>query len=243
MDAPASSSSAYDGWTPLNRPAELERLRGSSALAGHLIYSTLRAAPGGLERYDLLLAPDGATLLARVVLGPHCCGHPGIVHGGALAAVLDDAFGSLFFHAGVGSGFTANLSVDYVRPTPAGAALELTARRVRVEPSSSGRSTKVFMSAELRGAAGGADADAVFCRATALFIAKAAAPNALRDTVLAATAAAAATLAGGESAGAGAEAGADAGGGASGGAGASADAGASAGAGAGASAGAASETA
>ena len=41
------------------------------------------------------------------------CGHPTIIHGGALAAIFDDSFGALFFASRIGNGFTANLSVDY----------------------------------------------------------------------------------------------------------------------------------
>jgi len=192
----AATRGALPGERALNGPSILALLRaphgllsGLGLLEGHLLYATLRAAPGGLEQYDLLLAPDGASLRCLAVLGARACGHPRVVHGGALAAVLDDAFGALFLHCGAGSGFTANLSVDYVRPVPAGAQLEIRVRLVRAEPSSSGRSTKVYMEATVfergradaaggagdAGGAGGADGVApgkVFARSTALFIAK-----------------------------------------------------------------------
>ena len=168
----SSSTAAAASWRPLNRPAELERVRGSAALEGHLLYASLRSAAGALEQYDLLLAPDGRSLRCLAVLGARACGHPSIVHGGALAALLDDAFGTLVLHCGVGSGFTANLSVDYTKPVPAGARLEISVRVVRTEPSKSGRSDKVFLEAAVRGAPGGAHAETVFARSTALFIAK-----------------------------------------------------------------------
>ena len=187
--AAAAGAAPAAAWRPLNRPAELEQLRGSAALEGHLLYASLRGAAGGLEQYDLTLSPDGARLRALVTLGDRTCGHPSIVHGGALAAVLDDAFGTLFMHSGVGSGFTANLSVDYVRPVPARLPLELAVERLRIEPSKSGASLKVFLRAVVRGAPGGADAETVFARSTALFVAKPSAPSALLDVVVGAAAA------------------------------------------------------
>ena len=54
---------------------------------------------------------------------PHtlaACGHPSIVHGGAIASVLDDTFGVLFFASRLGNGFTANLNVNYRKPLAAG---------------------------------------------------------------------------------------------------------------------------
>ena len=189
--APSSSSSsssstfvagALAGERSLNSPSILSLLRSPHGLLsrlglldGHFIYASLRAAPAALEQYDLLLAPDGRSLRCLAVLGARACGHPSIVHGGALAALLDDAFGTLFLHCGAGAGFTANLSVDYVRPVPAGARLEIAVRVVRSEPSKSGRSDKVFMEAtvaERRADAEGSAPGVVFARSTALFVAK-----------------------------------------------------------------------
>ena len=144
-------------------------------LDGHFIYASLRTAPAALEQYDLMLAPDGRSMRVLAVLGARACGHPSTVHGGALAAVLDDAFGTLFLHSGAGAGFTANLSVDYVKPVPAGARLEIAVRVVRTEPSKSGRSDKVYMEAvvaERRADAEGSAPGAVYARSTALFVAK-----------------------------------------------------------------------
>jgi acyl-coenzyme A thioesterase PaaI-like protein len=190
--SPSPVAGALPGERLLNGPQFLAMLRAPDGLLsrlglleGHFVYSSLRRGPAApLEQYDLLLAPDGASLRALVVLGARACGHPRLVHGGALAAVLDDAYGTLFMHCGLGSGFTANLSVDYVRPVPAGARLEVLVRVDRVERSSSGRSNKVFMEATVterredgEGGAAGADAvapgkDRVFARSSALFVAK-----------------------------------------------------------------------
>ena len=166
--APAAPAPPAGEWRPIRtQPRELRSL-----------LSTLALADQALLRYELRISPDATRLRALVTLGERACGHPGIVHGGALAAVLDDAFGALFFHSGVGSGFTANLNVDYVRPVPAGTELSLELERVRVEPSKSGASRKVFMQARVAAAA---DEREVFTRATALFIAKDHAPGALLE--------------------------------------------------------------
>ena len=56
-------------------------------------------------------------------LGRRVCGHPGIVHGGVSALILDEMFGQAYWAAFAkerGPGFTANLSVDYKAPAPAG---------------------------------------------------------------------------------------------------------------------------
>lgn len=98
----------------------------------HLLHSAL-SGDDKLERYDLALAPDARSLRAIVRLGDQACGHPRIVHGGAIASILDDAFGVLFYAAKVGNGFTANLHVDYRKPLPAGTDVHVFTRIDRVE--------------------------------------------------------------------------------------------------------------
>lgn len=101
--------------------------------------------------------------MVDVRFGDHMSGHSGLAHGGAIAAVFDDSLGALFFSACKTTGFTANLSVDYRKPTPIGKDLHLRAWVERIE----GR--KVFLRAVLEGAEDGA----VHAEATALFIKKA----------------------------------------------------------------------
>ncbi|KAJ1973945.1 hypothetical protein H4R35_003854 [Dimargaris xerosporica] len=53
-------------------------------------------------------------------LGRSLCGHDGIVHGGLLATIFDEAFARIAFSFLPGHiGFTANLNVDYRLPVPA----------------------------------------------------------------------------------------------------------------------------
>lgn len=100
------------------------------------------------------------------------CGHPAIIHGGALATVFDDAFGTLCIASRFGKGFAANLSVDYRRPVPAGSNLTLDATIDRVDVSRSG-SKKIFFKGVLRGR----DTITLYSEATALFIIKHVSPS------------------------------------------------------------------
>jgi acyl-coenzyme A thioesterase PaaI-like protein len=107
---------------------------------------------------------DGDEAVARVELGPAFEGAPGRSHGGIVAAIFDDVLGYLltFTHT---PGFTGELTVRYLAPTPIGQPLEFRSRVVRRE----GR--KLFCEAEARVA--GSDGDLV-ATAHAVFIAIAA---------------------------------------------------------------------
>lgn len=76
----------------------------------------------------------GKSLVSVVYVGEDLCGHPGLVHGGFLATMLDEGlawccFGALPHKIGV----TANLNINYRKPTPAGSFLVLRAETTRVE--------------------------------------------------------------------------------------------------------------
>lgn len=80
------------------------------------------------------LEGEGKSLVSVTYVGEDLCGHPGIVHGGYLATMLDEGlarccFGALPHNIAV----TANLNVDYRKPTPAGSFLVLRAQTVKVE--------------------------------------------------------------------------------------------------------------
>jgi acyl-coenzyme A thioesterase PaaI-like protein len=51
-------------------------------------------------------------------------GPPGFVHGGASAAVMDEAMGLAVFHSGY-KAVTANLSIDYRKPIPLGKTVKI----------------------------------------------------------------------------------------------------------------------
>jgi acyl-coenzyme A thioesterase PaaI-like protein len=102
---------------------------------------------------------DGGDAVAEVELGPAFEGAPGRSHGGIVAAVFDDVLGYLLtLHRQ--PGFTGELTVRYLAPTPLGQKLEFRARLTRVE----GR--KITTEGEAHDADGN-----LVARATALFIA------------------------------------------------------------------------
>ncbi len=94
------------------------------------------APPLVLER-----TPEG--LRGEVTLNTIYQGPPGLVHGGWIAALLDQAVGSVS-GIEVGPGLTAKLEVDYISPTPLFTPLEITSWVEKVE----GR--KVFVSGQIQ---------------------------------------------------------------------------------------------
>ena len=97
-------------------------------------------------------------------MGRRVCGHPGIVHGGVSALILDEMFGQAYWAAFAserGPGFTANLSVDYKAPAPAGRWLCCTVAVVSEE----GRKVRLAATLSDEPDAGGA----VYATATCLF--------------------------------------------------------------------------
>lgn len=99
--------------------------------------------------------PGGAHVEGDVSFGPAYEGPPGHVHGGLIAAMFDELLG----FAQLGPGFTATLTVRYLRPTPLNRRLRLRAAVEHV----AGRKRVVRGSCELDGT--------VLAEAEGLFIA------------------------------------------------------------------------
>jgi acyl-coenzyme A thioesterase PaaI-like protein len=146
-------------------PIDLSRY----ALSHHLLHEALAGAEK-LEKYELSLSADRQVLRAAVRLGSKACGHPRYIHGGAIASVFDDAMGTLFLSAGQGSGFTANLTVDYRAPIPAGAELRVTCAVERSEVSARSGARKVWLTSRMEAAEGAPPR--LYAQARALFIVK-----------------------------------------------------------------------
>lgn len=73
-------------------------------------------------------------MVTFLYLGSDVSGHPGIVHGGLLATLLDEGLARCCFPALPNKvGVTANLNIDYRRPAPADAYAVLKAETVKVE--------------------------------------------------------------------------------------------------------------
>jgi len=156
-DAPA-------GWTELSSrvPAFLSR---------HLLTAGL-GGDGKLQSWRLFMSPDASALCARAELGGGAlCGHPGVAHGGLLAALIDDACGALFI-AGGRSGYTAALNVNYKAPVvlaesgSTSLVIDVTLEREEASASRPG-AKKVFFAATVRGGS------TVHTTASVLFVTKA----------------------------------------------------------------------
>lgn len=76
----------------------------------------------------------GKSLVSIFYLGSDLCGHPGIVHGGLLATLLDEGLARCCFPALPNKvAVTANLNIDYRRPAMASSYHVLRAETVKVE--------------------------------------------------------------------------------------------------------------
>ncbi|RYP69661.1 hypothetical protein DL769_005219 [Monosporascus sp. CRB-8-3] len=76
----------------------------------------------------------GKSLVSISYLGNELCGHPGIVHGGLLATLLDEGLARCCFAALPHNvGMTAKLNIHYRNPTPAGSYVVLKATTTKVE--------------------------------------------------------------------------------------------------------------
>ncbi|HWQ27653.1 MAG TPA: PaaI family thioesterase [Dehalococcoidia bacterium] len=121
-------------------------------------YGCGRENPRGLAlRFEL----DGGVASATFVGHPDHQGYPGHLHGGVVAAVLDEAMGWAAYAQGAFA-MTAKMSVRFRRPVPLGRPLTVTAQAVRQ------RGRAIEMRAELRDAAGQvlAEADGLFMKVT-----------------------------------------------------------------------------
>lgn len=81
---------------------------------------------------------DATSALPSIVqisyLGPDLCGHPGIIHGGLLATLLDEGLARACFPALPNKvGVTASLTINYRKPCPSDAYIVLRAETTKVE--------------------------------------------------------------------------------------------------------------
>jgi len=97
--------------------------------------SGVLAGPGKIEVPPYMWVEEGGKTSVQVMyLGQDLCGHPGIVHGGLLATLLDEGLARCCFPAMPNkTGMTANLTVNYRAPAMANQYVALKARTVKVE--------------------------------------------------------------------------------------------------------------
>jgi 3'-phosphoadenosine 5'-phosphosulfate synthase len=107
----------------------------------------------------------GKSLVSISYLGTDLCGHPGIVHGGLLATLLDEGLARCCFAALPNKvGMTANLNINYRSPAPAGAYVVLRAKTTKVD----GR--KAWVEGHIETLVAEGEKPVVLVEASALFI-------------------------------------------------------------------------
>lgn len=108
-----------------------ESMRANNLTGGTLLGDSKLAVP------PLNFANTKAELPALVQIshvGPSLCGHPGIIHGGMLATLLDEGLARACFPALPNKvGVTASLTINYRRPCPANSYIVLRAETTKVE--------------------------------------------------------------------------------------------------------------
>ncbi|KAJ5777304.1 hypothetical protein N7520_000550 [Penicillium odoratum] len=106
-----------------------EAMRPRSLTAGTL------AGPGKIVVPPYVFSErDGKSLVSLMYLGSEMCGHPGIIHGGLLATILDEGLARCCFPALPNKvAVTANLNIDYRAPAMANSYVALRAETVKVE--------------------------------------------------------------------------------------------------------------
>jgi acyl-coenzyme A thioesterase PaaI-like protein len=106
-----------------------EQYRNSSLTSGVL------AGPGKIVVPPYVWTEEGGKSLVSIqYLGQELCGYPGLIHGGLLATLLDEGLARCSFPALPNKiGMTANLTINYRKPSPAESFVVLKARTVKVE--------------------------------------------------------------------------------------------------------------
>ena len=155
---------------------ELRSRAGFSESRPHLkMPATMRAhslTAGTLMGPDKVVVPPlafneegGKSMVSISFLGKDLCGHPGIIHGGFLATMLDEGLARCCFAALPNRvGMTANLNINYRAPAPAGTFVVLRAKTTKVE----GR--KAWVEGHIETLVGEGDTPIILAEATALFI-------------------------------------------------------------------------
>ncbi|MCJ1446858.1 MAG: hypothetical protein MMC23_007365 [Stictis urceolatum] len=133
----------------------------------HFLTGGVLSGPGKIWVPPLAFAErNGKSMTILYYLGEDVSGHPGVVHGGLLATLLDEALARCSFGALPNKvGMTANLNIDYRRPMPTDSYVVARAELERVE----GR--KAWVRGWLESADAGEDGERVkFVEAKGLFI-------------------------------------------------------------------------
>lgn len=113
----------------------------------------------------LVFCDEGKKLVSLSYLGEDLCGHVGMIHGGLLATLLDEAMGRCCFGALPNKiAVTASLTVNYKSPAPSNGFVLLTAEVVKTE----GR--KCWVKGKIQVLGEGEEGGKTLAEAEALFI-------------------------------------------------------------------------
>jgi len=88
------------------------------------------ANPAGLQ-LEFLIAEDGSVVCFATIPGTFD-GHPGYLHGGIIATLLDETMSKAVRASGISS-MTRQLEAEYLRPVPSDVPIRLEGRVVRAE--------------------------------------------------------------------------------------------------------------
>eukprot|EP00547_Thalassionema_nitzschioides_P004325 CAMPEP_0194223580 /NCGR_PEP_ID=MMETSP0156-20130528/35485_1 /TAXON_ID=33649 /ORGANISM="Thalassionema nitzschioides, Strain L26-B" /LENGTH=135 /DNA_ID=CAMNT_0038954789 /DNA_START=213 /DNA_END=616 /DNA_ORIENTATION=- len=115
----------------------------SHAIFGHLLKADYIEKYEVYKRINEVGMESPELILVNVQLGSQLDGHEGVIHGGILSLLFDDAMGFAFTAMGIKVAFTANLNVDYRAPVLANSKVVIRVRLSKQE----GR--KLFFSAQM----------------------------------------------------------------------------------------------
>ena len=109
---------------------EIENLKPMVRAAQNRCFGCGPANSTGLQ-LEFLLAEDGAAVCLTTV-PERFDGHPGYLHGGIIATLLDEAMSKAVRARGL-TAMTGRMEIDYLRPVPSGARLRMEGRVIRGE--------------------------------------------------------------------------------------------------------------
>lgn len=141
-------------------------LKMPASMRAHSLTAGTLLGPGKVEVPPLAFCEQGGkSMVSLSYLGTDLCGHPGIVHGGFLATMLDEGLARCCFAALPNKvGMTANLNINYKSPAKADSFVVLRAETTKVE----GR--KAWVSGRIETLVKEGETPIVLAEATALFI-------------------------------------------------------------------------
>ena len=136
------------------------------AARSHNLSGGTLAGPGKIWVPPLMFLENGGKSSVTIAyLGNDLCGHPGIIHGGLLATILDEGMARCCFAALPNKvGLTASLTLNYKAPLSANTYVCMRAKTTKVE----GR--KAWVEGRIESLVGEGEAPVIHVEASALFI-------------------------------------------------------------------------